>query len=210
MTAIRSPSTAEVQKYLDKWQAGDNERIDAALRTLFRTMPHNTDVGEVGVKAAALNELYKTSIRAVFQMASHIVELKIDARLADDTVDADLIAAIATVVIGGKQRHNYAFATKFCSFHRPDLYPIYDSLVHGVLNTLLQQGESFDSLGPGEHWRTVPLCYESISRDYAIWCRSITKFRSHYGLEAFSIRDIDKYLWTLAKERQTHDIEDDS
>jgi hypothetical protein len=39
-------------------------------------------------------------------------------------------------------------------------------------------------------------------RNYAIWCRSITKFRTHFSLEAFSIREIDKYLWTLAKERQ--------
>jgi hypothetical protein len=57
---------------------------------------------------------------------------------------------------------------------------------------LLRQGETFDNFVPGEHWQT----------DYAIWYRSITKFRIHYDLDAFSVRDIDKYLWTLAKERQ--------
>jgi hypothetical protein len=45
---------------------------------------------------------------------------------------------------------------------------------------------------PGERWRT----------DYALWYRSVTKFRTHYGLEEFCIRDIDKYLWMLAKDRQ--------
>ena len=200
---VPTPSPAEVQKYLAQWHAGNNEKLDVALRTLFEeVMPNNTDFGEVAVKAAALNELYKTGILAVVEVATHIVELGIDARLAEDTVDADLIEAIATVVIGGNRRHNYVFATKYCSFHRPNLYPIYDSLVAGVLNTLLQQGETFDSFGPDEHWRTDPPSCGSISHNYAIWCRSIAKFRTHYGLEAFSIRDIDKYLWMLAKERQ--------
>lgn len=204
---IPTPSASEVQKYLALWRGGNDEKIDVALRTLFdEVMPNNTDVGEVAVKAAALNELYKTGILAVSQVATHIVQLGIDARLAKDTVDADLVAAIATVVIGGKERHNYAFATKYCSFHRPDVYPIYDSLVRGVLNTLLQQGETFDSFGPGERWGTDPLSYGSILRDYPIWCRSIIKFRTHYGLEAFSIREIDKYLWALAKKRQNMSV----
>jgi hypothetical protein len=48
----------------------------------------------------------------------------------------------------------------------------------------------------GEHWGT----------DYAIWHRSISRFRTHDDLEEFSIRDIDKYLWMLAKERKAMSI----
>jgi hypothetical protein len=192
LSPIPRPSPTEVQKHLALWHAWNNEKLDAALRTLFEAMPHNTDVGEVAVKLAALNGIYATNIFAVVQVATHIVKLGIDARLAEAKVDTDLIEEIATVKIKGKIRRNYSFATKYCAFHRQDLYPIYDSLVAGVLNTLLQQGETFDSFVPGERWRI----------DYAIWYRSIAKFRIHYGLDAFSIRDIDKYLWMLAKERQ--------
>jgi len=159
-------------------------------------------VGEVGVKVAALNGLYGTGILAVWDLAKHITNLDIDARLAEPRINANLVEEIAHFEIKGKVRHNYSFATKYCSFHRPDLYPIYDSLVHKLLNTFLQQCEPFDTFVPGEHWRTDPATCESISRNYTIWCRSIKNFRKHYGLEAFSIRDIDKYLWTLAKERQ--------
>lgn len=189
---IPRPSAAAVQRYLAQWRAGNNEKLDAALRGLFETMPHNTDVGEAAVKVAALNGLYATNIFAVVQVATHIVDLGIDARLAADNVDANLVEEIARVTIRNRLRRNYSFATKYCAFHRPDLYPIYDSLVHDVLNTLLKQGETFDSFVPGEHWRT----------NYAIWQRSVTKFRVHYGLDSFSVRDIDKYLWMLAKERQ--------
>jgi hypothetical protein len=199
---IPRPSPAEVQKYLELWHGSNNEKIDSALRTLFDAMPHNIDMGEVGVKVAALNGLYATGILAVVQMSTHITTLDIDARLAEPAADAKLVEEIATFNIKGKVRRNYSFATKYCAFHRQDLYPIYDSLVAGVLNTLLQQGETFDSFGPDEHWRTDPPSPGSISHNYAIWYRSITKFRTHFGLETFSIRDIDKYLWTLAKERQ--------
>lgn len=190
---IPRPSAAAVQTYLAQWRAGNNEKLDAALRGLFETMPRNTDVGEAAVKVAALNGLYATNIFAIVQVATHIVDLGIDARLADDNVDANLVEEITRVTIRGRLRRNYSFATKYCAFHRPDLYPIYDALVAGVLNTLLKQGETFDSFVPGEHWRT----------DYAIWHRSITRFRIHYELDAFSVRDIDKYLWMLAKERQS-------
>ncbi len=191
---IARPSVAEVDRYLEIWrQTTNNEPFDSALKSLFRVMPHNTDVGEVAVKLAALNGLYATNILAVNQVATHIASLDIDARLAAPEVDASLIEDIARVTLKGKVRRNYSFATKYCSFHRPDLYPIYDRLVRDVLNALLLQGEAFDTFSRGERWHA----------DYAIWNRSITKFRQHYRLEEFSLRDIDKYLWTVAKVRRS-------
>lgn len=193
MSAIPTPSPDQVQRYLARWREGDNEKIDAALRIAYEAMPQNNDVGEVGVKVAALNGLYSTNIFGVVQVARHIVSLNIDATLAEHAVNFDLVERIANVEISGRRRRNYSFATKYCNFHRPDGYPIYDSLVAGVLNTLLQQGETFDTFAPDEqHW----------GADYAIWHRSVSRFRTHYGLESFSARDIDKYLWMLAKERQ--------
>ncbi|WP_405095766.1 hypothetical protein [Micromonospora sp. NBC_01412] len=181
-----------MRKYLARWREGDNEKIDAALKMTFEAMPRNEDVGEVGVKIAALNGLYSTNIFGVVQVARHIITLDIDATLAANTVVPDLIEKIANVDFGGKRRRNYSFATKYCNFHRPDVYPIYDSLVVGVLSALLRQGERFDTFAPGEHWGT----------DYAIWHRSISGFRTHYGLEEYSMRDLDKYLWMVGKERK--------
>lgn len=55
------------------------------------------------------------------------------------------------------------------------------------------QGETFDIFQRGEHWWT----------SYAIWHRSVVEFRAHYGLDEFSIRDIDRYLWMPTKERRS-------
>ncbi|MEV4769920.1 hypothetical protein [Micromonospora humida] len=188
---VPTPSPDQVRTYLAQWRGGDNEKIDAALRATFEAMPQNTDIGAVGVKVAALNSLYATGMLGVLQVARHIVSLDIDAAIDQPDMKRDVIERIARVSFHGKMRRNYSFATKYCSFHRPDLYPIYDSLVAETLNTLLKQGEAFDDFAPGERWRD----------DYAVWDRSISRFRAHYGLEDFSIREIDKYLWTLAKER---------
>ncbi|MEV1329900.1 hypothetical protein AB0J20_10030 [Micromonospora costi] len=189
---IPTPSPDQVRKYLARWREGDNEKIDAALQIVFHAMPRNDDLGEVGVKVAALNGLYSTNIFGVVQVARHIIALDIDAILADNIVVPDLVERIANVDFGGKRRRNYSFATKYCNFHRPDVYPIYDSLVVGVLSALLKQGEKFDTFTPGEHWGT----------DYAIWHRSISRFRTHYGLDEYSMRDLDKYLWMVGKERK--------
>src|ERR1700754_451892 len=94
---VPTPSPDQVRKYLARWEEGDNEKIDAALRAAFEAMPKNDDVGEVGVKIAALNGLYWTNILGVLQVARHIVSLDIDAALAEHTVHPDLIEKIANV-----------------------------------------------------------------------------------------------------------------
>jgi hypothetical protein len=193
---IPTPTSEQVQKYLARWEEGDNEKIDAALRATFEAMPKNDDVGEVAVKIAALNGLYGTNILGVLRVARHIVSLDIDAMLDEHTMHADLIEKIAKVEFDGKRRRNYSFATKYCSFHRPEVYPIYDSLVVGILHALLKQGEEFDAGVRVENWRV----------DYALWHRSITRFRAYYDLEEFSLRDVDKYLWSLAKERNLMNV----
>jgi hypothetical protein len=152
-------------------------------------MPRNSEAGEVAVKVAALNGLYATNIYGVTQMARHIVGLNIDPLLATGVPEPNLVENIAVLTQKGKVRRHYSFATKYCSFHRPDVYPIYDALVVGVLNGLLKQGEAFDTSIPGETW----------NGDYGVYCRSVLAFRRHYGLEEFSIRDLDKYLWMVAK-----------
>lgn len=189
---IDTPSPDEVRNYLHRWHEQGNESIDAALRKLLDTMPRNVDAGEVSVKVAALNGLYATSIYGIVQMARQIVSLNIDDPLSSGRADPDLVERIARLEQKGKVRRNYSFATKYCSFHRPDVYPIYDSLVVEILDGLLKQGEAFDTFEPGETW----------NGDYGVYCRSVAGFRQHFGLDEFSIRDIDKYLWMVAKERR--------
>jgi len=188
---IPRPTPAQVSGYLAAWTADGDASMDAGLTELFTVMPGNADVGRVLVKVAALNSIYATGILATTRMAHHIVDLGVDARLVGEQSDADLVEQIARLDIDGTVRRNYSFATKYCSFHRPDLYPFYDSLVSGVSNTLLRQGDVFTVTRPA-----------SWGRDYDAWCQAVRDFRECFGLTGFSLRQIDKYLWKLAKQRQ--------
>ncbi|MDR0481718.1 MAG: hypothetical protein LBH13_00935 [Cellulomonadaceae bacterium] len=190
---IQRPAPSVVEHYLHLWKARGSEAIDLALTELFSRDFENTDLGTVAVKVAALNGLYATNVYAQLAMAKNIVTLKIGTDLRADEVNPALVERIARLPVAN--RRFYSFATKYCAMHRPDLYPIFDSLIARVLSRFQRQ-ESFDQFSKGETWRG----------DYAVFNRSILRFREHFGLEQYNVRDIDKYLWTLAKEEQAGNV----
>lgn len=109
-TFIIPPSPDEVQKYLLKW---DN-------------------LGSYVVQEEALNDFYSTNIIKVFNVAKHIIDLNIDERLAIN--DVTLVNDIAKVQVSDDKCVNfYSFATKYCSRHKPNEYPIFDSFVEKLL-----------------------------------------------------------------------------
>lgn len=182
----------QVEKYLEKWRAQGNESSDAALRLLFKTMPKNVGPGQVAVKVAALNGLYATSIYGVVQMARHIVELDIDDALAVEVADPDLVDKIAHLTLQAKTRRSLLLRDEALLVPLPRHPPHLRLARRRSPQRPTESGREFDTFAPREHWRT----------DYDVYCRSIEGFRSHFGLEDLSIRDIDKYLWMLAKERR--------
>jgi hypothetical protein len=96
----------------------------------------------------------------------------------------DRIAKV-TIRSSGKVRYNYSFATKYCSWHNPEAYPIWDSRVDRYLWTLQKQ----------EHFA------RSFSTNADLWgypkFRTVMEeFRDCYGLGSFSFKDTDKFLWS--------------
>jgi hypothetical protein len=67
----------------------------------------------------------------------------------------------------GKKRRNYSFATKYCSFHQPDLYPIYDSIVDKILKAYQRQ-DTFSSQPLGD------------LRDYRRFKEVLERFVTYY------------------------------
>ncbi|MBR3271614.1 MAG: hypothetical protein IKI59_06775, partial [Clostridia bacterium] len=80
---LPTPSVSEVERYLYSWQQMENYRLqEQALDQLFFELcPNNTDISEILLKVAALNDFYSTNIFDVFTVAKHILTLKIDDRL---------------------------------------------------------------------------------------------------------------------------------
>jgi len=185
---IPYPSSEQVNVYLDKWDSLENYTAqESALNKLFwKTAPTNNSLDDILVKVATLNDFYSTHIKSIFTVARHILQLGIDERL--HLGDENIVDEIANVTMpNGKMRNEFSFATKYCSHHRADNYPIYDSYVDKLL-CYFRDVDGFANF------------HRDDLRKFSVFKRTILEFRKFYSLEDFTVKEIDKYLWQLGKE----------
>lgn len=184
---IPTPSSEQVADYLRRWDETESYYLqECTLNRLFhRLCPANTAIEDILLKASALNDFYGTNIYSIFPVAKHILDLGIDERLASG--DLSLVDDLKTVVIGGKTRHLYSFASKYCSHHNEADFPIYDSYVDAVLR----------------HFRAIDR-FECFTNDdlkiYPRFKAILAAFQSYYDLNQFSLKEIDQYIWQLGKD----------
>ena len=75
------------------------------------------------------------------------MNLGIDEKLENNVLD--IVNKIAKVKISDNKEINYySFATKYCSFHKPEIYPIYDSFIEKILMNFKNDKFRFDNSSP--------------------------------------------------------------
>jgi hypothetical protein len=157
----------------------ENKDIEQALTELVKLFPLNTERYQILLKVAAINQLYSTNIYAIWSVADRIEKLGIDADLTAGK--RELVREMALVTIGNKQRNNVSFASKYCSWHQPKSYPIYDSRAELCLWAYRQQ------------------CGLSFSRnnlwDYVSYVDAVKEFRDRFQLGELTFKEIDKFLY---------------
>lgn len=180
------PSKTDLQRILSTVDSDQKVSVqEQALEQLFtKTYPKNDDLLEITIKVSALNTLYSTQLhKYLFAVVDHLKNLSIDERL--QAGDISLINdIIQTPLSNGKLYRCYSFATKYCSFHRPDVYPIYDSYVDKVLVYLQDRDKFAEGMAMD-------------NKNYESYNNAILAFRKYYKLEEYSLKQIDKYLWHL-------------
>ncbi|MGB8258896.1 MAG: hypothetical protein WCE75_01035 [Terracidiphilus sp.] len=166
----------------------DNGVLEEALGDLFRTYRDNTQPAQVFLKVTALNALYSTQIPlystripTTRDVANHIVDIKVDSRIAQG--DPQVVYDISKVDVPGKERrYYYSFATKFCSWHAQDSYPIFDSRVLAYLGHLRRNGRL------GKFGQIDPWIYSKFKG-------IVMEFCEKNGLGEFNFKKIDKFLY---------------
>jgi len=184
---IIRPSEKEVEKYLLPWNDLDNYSLqESSLRKLFiKTYPLNNDLDDILIKVCSLNDFYSTNIFSPFTVAKHILTLQIDDDLANENLS--IVNKIAKVKMnGGNVKNFYSFATKYCSHHKPIIYPMYDSYVEKIL-VYFRKTDNFYKFS------NIDLKTYELFRDI------LENFRKYYKLGKFDIKQIDKYLWQAGK-----------
>ena len=160
-------------------------RVDPVLRRIFSAHPKNRMFDDVLLKVALLNTLYNTRLLAIVAMADHIHTLRLDGALAAG--DPALVEQIACLTIRGKQRRHYSFATKYCSWHQPEQFPIFDNQVASLLLLYKRQ------------WAFSEFNHDSL-RNYDAYKAVIRSFQVYFHLDAFAFRQVDKFLWLTKTE----------
>ena len=159
--------------------ATDYALIEGALEQLKRQFPENTEPSQVLLKVLVLNKLYNTRINDVDvpRLAMHIVQLRVD-----ELIKQGDPAVVWRIFTCQGLRLYYSFATKFCSWHNPKSYPIYDSYADECLWAYKKQ-HGFDT------FRRQDLGY------YDRYKAVVSKFRTRFGLDDLTFKEIDKFLW---------------
>ena len=179
--SLPEPTLARTRRRLTEF-AGDRRFAvsERAVSLIFSQWPRNSDAGEVLAKVVVINRLYNTNIYDVYAVADRIVSLAIDARLRAG--DLGLVDDIARVTVGGKPRVFLSFASKYCAWHEPDRFQIYDSYVDATLWAYQRQFGFAD-------FRREQL------REYPTFCAVVDRFRERFNLTSLSRRELDHFLW---------------
>lgn len=176
------PTADELIKAEEKFNK-ENSTIEWTLTKLFQEFPENTDFDVVAVKVKVLNALYGTQVRAVNIVAQHIVDRGIDPDLRAGI--PEIVDKVATVQLTNKVIKFFSFATKYCSWHNPEAYPIYDSYAEAAL-WYYKKRDNFAEFSRDNY-------------DYVEFARRVKVFRDFYGLTSFNYKRIDKLLFTLGQ-----------
>lgn len=195
---VDEPTEARISAACKKFDE-ENSVLEQALKELFGRFPRNDNNSHVLLKVAALNALYHTNILALEDVARHIHKHggQVDSDLALGLPGIVDIIASVTISATGKVRRNYSFATKYCSWHKQDSYPIWDSRVNAYLTWLKQRPKGSFLVKNPDSWAK-----------YGEFVDMVNNLRKAYSLGGLSFKQIDKFLYTegekllAEKERQ--------
>ena len=166
------------------WARHDVEALDA----LFSDYLKNICPWQVLLKVTALNALYKTRIMNVYPVVETILGVgrKLDSLISRaDPAAVDLMKMVKFAK-REKAMNFFSFASKYCHFHKPDRYPIYDQYVDAALRKLR---------------RDKMLAFESdaLNREaYAPFKSVVDAFIERYAAGC-SYDAADKFLWRKGK-----------
>src|ERR1700678_3131168 len=181
---LPTPSIESVRTECDAFDREPSTHLaEDALRQLRECFPRNHDPAHVILKVIALNRLYRARVldKHIEMVACGIAEQRIDPLLVEGSPKA------VELIIGCcSERRYYSFATKFCSWHNPDAYVIYDGNVNECL-WRYRKRDNFSRFQRGDLY------------DYSKLSGIIAAFKGHYELHSFTSKEIDKFLWRIGE-----------
>ena len=208
---IQNPNFDFISKQSNEFSKDEANRIkDEVLKEYFDNHKKNDDINIVLKKVTLINSFYNTFIQndELVMVAQHIVELdrlfsrthkSFSTRIENGEIN--IVNFIAYYGDTKKLPHNiYSFASKYCSFHNSEKYPIVDSYAKGMIY-FINKSERYCK-------NRVNTSMKSIN-DYRVFCEMYEAFIRSYAIKdgkKLSFKKVDEYLWfyatTIAKDNE--------
>lgn len=174
----------DIKSYISKFDT-ENRLEEDALSIIFKTFPNNNCDTDIYIKASLLNNAYHTGIKDkdLHILCKHIASID----NLDSLIDKGNFSAVLQIGLTPSSINNcFSFASKYCSWHNPDAFPIMDRFSRGSLY-------SFCSIK--NHKIKKRDLY-----DYFRYVEIYQQFISLCDFHNISYKDIDKFLWLYGKE----------
>lgn len=176
---VPTKENIEATKRLRGELLSDWIQTDEILYAKFKQLDKNVNHNEVVFKVRLVNGLYNCGLRFdVDDVTELIIGAKIDdgLRTGDPINLVEKIANLRVPKVGNMRRDNLGpvFASKYCHFHVPDRFAIYDRFAKHALENLLERGIQ--------------------ERNYRQFKLGIDELRARIGMP-LTYKEIDEYLW---------------
>ena len=201
---MRKPSKEELDFHIDRWKGQKKyQDQETAIEELFKFCPGNSDITKVLLKVSVLNDFYSTNIYDTYAVAKRIISIEeLDKKISNG--DQRIVDEIKAVEIGNTEIHFYSFATKYCSFHQQEKYPIYDKFVAKALYFFESKFHFYNSAHKVYTTNKNGFTQDSL-KCYQTFKGIIDTFIKYYQLNECSYKEIDQYLWQIGKDIITID-----
>lgn len=188
MMKLVQPDKKHIKSILNEYREQYFYETDGALGLVFKNYPKNKNIHQILTKVVMINQLYGTNIFDPLTVAKHIYDLRafLDNELYKGSLS--IVDKIEAVKFGHKTRYFYSFATKYCSWHRPEQYFIYDSFVDMLLWEYKKKYNFYD------YKRSDVYEY-----GYEKFHNICLNFKSFFGLNWITNKKLDEFLWLEAK-----------
>jgi hypothetical protein len=174
-----------LKKYLDIFKDQEMYFVND-IRTLeiFRLNPKNTDKDTIRLKVGSINDKELRLNSDPQKMVKHILKLDPDKRL--EKGDLSLVDDIADLEGEKKKSILLHFASAYCCFHRPEIFPIYSEQHFEFYRNYIQNFKL--SLDP-----------EKLNT-YSVFCQALKDLVERLGLTGrMDYLHIRKFGWLYAE-----------
>jgi len=174
-----------LKKYLSIFQ--DQERYfvnDVRNLELFAGIPQNLTEEDIRTKVSAINDSDLRHLYIQDAMIEHIHKLNIDECLHRN--DLSLVEDIATITVNGKAHQVLHFASVYCNYHKPEVYPIYSEQFHAFYKQYILE-------------KNLPLDSEKLTT-YSVFSEALNHLNRHLGVnEKMNYLQQRKFAWLYAE-----------